>query len=141
MSRKARKQEMKDIMKRLEEAVGRPKPVMGADIPPGTWVSEYCLEWFAYYVMEPPVCDENGVAKEITLIRPEFRCELVMERNKPSRDVYHFETYEECMTAYRNGCSRWVVVIHEKDGQYCEHVSERIGEYYFGLCKEDHDGF
>lgn len=128
----------KEIAER-NSAWGKPlPPTMGKDIPPGTWVSRYCLEWFAYYVMEPPICDENGVAKEITLIRPEFECNTIHERNKPSRDVCTFETYEECMKHRRE---RTTMTIHEKDGWYYESDPAHPGDFNFGICKEDHTGW
>ena len=135
----SKKKRMNKEIKERNSAWGKPlPPTMGKDIPPGTWVSEGGMEWFAYYVMEPPVCDGNGVAREITLIRPEFECKTVHERNKPSRDVYIFETYEECM---KHRCERTTMTIHEKDGWYYEHDPAHPGDFHFGVCKESHDGW
>lgn len=111
---------------------------MGKDIPPDAWVAEDGMEWFAYYVMEPPVRDENGVAKEISLIRPEFECKTVWERNKSSRDVCIFETYEECM---KHRYERTTMTIHEKDGCYYEYDPAHPGDFHFGVGKEDHTGW
>ena len=108
-------------------------PMMGKDILPGTWVSQYSQGWFAYYVMEPPVCDENGVVKEITLIRPECECKTVYERNKPRRDVYIFETYEECM---KHRSERKTMTIHSR--WYYESEPDQPGNFVFGGCREDH---
>lgn len=134
MSKKKRMN--KEIMNRVP-AWGIPwPPMMGKDILPGTWVSQYCLEWFAYYVMEPPLCDENGVVREITLIRPEFECKTVYERNKPPRDDYIFETYEECM---KHRSERKTMTIHAR--WYYESEPDHPGDFQFGVCKEDHTGW
>ena len=133
----SKKKRMNKEIEKRNSAWGKPlPPTMGKDIPPGTWVSQYCLEWFAYYVMEPPVCDENGVAKEITLIRPKVDCNEVKEWNKPTRTVYIFESFEECMNH-----GRTTMTIHEKDGWYYEYDPECPGDFYFGVCKEDHAGW